>query len=395
MVSVVQWWQLPGKVMFRINRKANELLWNILVDRFSNIKTATEKIAEHAEFSSTSIKNSKCYRYYDKDLLVEICKLCHVSLRSIEQNILSYSVPSSVKVVNPKLPLKVSVLFDNITAHMMADGGELRDGGGTYKQKNYETAKNFVEKLKFIFGDYLLAKSQRRILNDNGYFKVPIPKVFVQTIKQVYDIPVFETTQSQIPKEIFKKSRTSRLAFLLAFIVDECSAKRDRLIFSQKNKKLTFGLWKILKNLGYRPRKIRKDKKGNFRFYLYAPELLKLWLEIVSISKKFPLLTLAHKKLDIEKVLRKHISQKWIKTLLLISEIQNEEELCDTVKLYKRMRVYRSIAYDKIKRLVRWGYLKEIGRGKQRLLLFQLTPSGRKVASIYLKAYNILGEKYG
>jgi hypothetical protein len=390
MADLIHWWQLPGKLMFKINREANNLLWGILLKKFTTIGKASERISEFTNFSPDCIKTAKCYQYYDKQLLKSICNLCNVSPSYIEKNILFYCVPASTKVIKPRLPIHVDLVFDNITAHMMADGGELRDGGGVYKQKNRATTLNLVRKLEYVFGKYLLSKSTEKILEDQGYYKTPIPKIFVQTIKNQYKIKSFECTESKVPSEILRKAKPHKLAFILAFIVDECCASRDRLIFSQKNRKLAHDLHGILEVLGYNPSKVRSDKRGNYRFAVYASDLLKLWLDLFNIIKKHPILSLCHKKKNIEKVLKKHINQQWIRALLAILQIQRKKSICSTRDLYHKMGVYREIVYDKIKRLKNWGYLKIVGKGKQKVLLFRLTQRGRKIASMYYVAYSLL-----
>lgn len=279
----------------------------ISVDITQKLKTKIKKFIKHdinKISKNLKVNPTRLYEYFiyqnkpiPLDKLILISKLMHLSLIEMEKNILMYKqmyVPIKNSIKNPKLPIKISPYFTSIISHLFFDGSVPEDGKGTYyNQKSERIMKDFLEKIKKVFGDvqYSLAKDHRGIL------KCRIPRIIGEICKNIYNIESFGCFKAKISKFIFSLDKENKIAFVLTAILDEGSIGYDgNIYFGVSNKTLCEDVRDLCNSLdlltspiGY----ITKENPHYFFRILSKKELLNL---ITFLKKKYPLISLDYKE---------------------------------------------------------------------------------------------------
>jgi hypothetical protein len=234
------------------------------------------------------------------NVLMELSKLINISLLEIEKNIVMYKqmfVPNKNSIKNPKLPIEINPYFTSIIANLYFDGSVPKDGKGTYyNQKDEKIMDDFVNKLKYVFGDvqYSVIKDHR------GVLKCRVPRIIGEICKSIYEIDSFGTFDSRVSPKIFKLSKEHKIAFVLTAILDEGSITYDGQIFFGVNNQLLCGDIKELCNqIGLETNPVRQKSKSN-HYYIYIKSKDKL-LGIINLLKKdYPLISLRYKELRLK-----------------------------------------------------------------------------------------------
>jgi hypothetical protein len=221
--------------------------------------------------------------------LVTLAKLLNISLREVENNILSYrSRKGNIWIEPVKLPIETNAVFDMIVAHLYCDGNESKSSGGRYTQENQLTQNRFKQKLEYAFGKF---NSKSTIL-----YKSYIPEIIIRIIKKYYSIDEFSSYYGRIPEKIKNKQKPNRIAVLIAALIDEGEIS-DNIAICLGNKKLLQDFQDICLSLNYKVSSIKKKGRG-FRFYLYSRR--RLLDDINNLISYYPCCDLAHKMKDLK-----------------------------------------------------------------------------------------------
>jgi len=250
-----------------------------------------------------NIQPTRLYEYFiwqkaliPLNVLMTLSKLAGISLIDMEKEIIQYKhlfVPNKNSVKKPNLPIKICPYFTSIISHLYFDGSVPKDGKGTYyNQKDRAIMQDFVDKVKFVFGDvqYSIVKDHRGIL------KCRVPRIIGEICKSVYGIDSFGTFDSRISNKIFRLPKEHKIAFILSAILDEGSITYDGDIqFGVSNKRLCADVQQLCSEIGLNPGAI-KQKKNNEHYYFYIKDRERL-LSFLNLFKiKYSLINIGFKE---------------------------------------------------------------------------------------------------
>gem|GEM_PF-1216481 len=264
--------------------------------------------AEVAEFNASPFVKDKIVpaRFYDwfvyqnsaipLEVMYYLAKKFKVNFNEIEQQIIFYKqkhVPAKNSIKNPNLPIQMHPYFTSIIANLIFDGSVPVDGKGTYyNQKNKEIMNDFIEKLKFIFGDvfYSLRLDHKKVL------ACRVPRIIGEICRLTYKVNSFGTFDSRVPEIIFNLSDEHKIAFVLTALIDEGSIAYDgRITFGVCNKLLCEDVKKLCAGLNLETTEVTKKSKSNY-YYFCIKSKEKLLKTINFINKKYPLISLEYKE---------------------------------------------------------------------------------------------------
>jgi len=285
----------------------------ISVDIKSKLKNKIRKNVEKDLYnfaSELNINPTRLYEYFiyqsspiPLNILIKLSKFIKISLLEVEKNIILYKhmfVPMKNSVRNPKLPIKITPYLTAIISHLYFDGSLPKDGKGTYyNQKREEIMKDFLKKIKIVFGDvqYSLKRDHR------GVLKCRIPRIVGEICKRVYEIDSFGCFDSRISKKIFSLNKEHKIAFVLTAILDEGSIAYDgTIMFGVSNKSLCEEVKILCNQIGLITNNLRNKRKSNF-YYFHIKSKKKLYTIIKSFSKKYPFISLNYKEERLKKAL--------------------------------------------------------------------------------------------
>ena len=152
--------------------------------------------------------------------------------------------------------------------------------------------KQFHQKLVNVFGEIYPSpfSASRKTVGVSG--------AIISIIKKHYSIKSFGTYESSVPKQLFLKHKDSRLAFLLAFLVDE-GTLYDFVLFRLANKRAVKEVRNITVSLGYKCTRLSISKNKNcdvFGFSISNESIKKLSDDVRSLNKKYPTCNLSNKQ---------------------------------------------------------------------------------------------------
>lgn len=281
-------WDFPDNIRIYFTDSFREKLYKKLKDV---CKTRIE-IARRLETNKETIKNGlslgkrenryKIYResYISIKLLKKILtvfkhELNKKFLEELERNIVSYRAWNGWIVKNPKLPLIESPEFYNIVFHIIGDGNASKRHPPFYCNKSPELIQEFIKNLQ-IFGDI----ETHKIIREDGLIIIKFPKAITDILSHILNINFVRPTK--LPKNIFHASLDCKIAAIRAFIDDEGHVS-DIFVVVQKSRKLLREFNRLLSNFNIKTGKIKKDKNGVHRFYIWK-ESHKKFQKLIGLS---------------------------------------------------------------------------------------------------------------
>ncbi|MBN2042535.1 MAG: ArsR family transcriptional regulator [Candidatus Aenigmarchaeota archaeon] len=241
-------------------------------------------------------------------LILDLCKIVEIDISELEKNVISYRTKKGRIVISkPKLPIKITPVFDMIISHIMGDGHcfdiEGRDPYFGYIQSNNELLLSFLIKVESVFG---------KIDYSYEYFpkskKIHIPSSISCVMMQHYGLKSndFLENNSRLPSKILNKKKEYLLGVLIAFIIDEGHIDSSNIVIGMKNKKLLEDLKFICKKLNYNT-KITSNNEKRFFLYILSDGVKSLWDDYLSLKEIYPEINLGYKeKLIFDFILRKN-----------------------------------------------------------------------------------------
>jgi len=307
----IHFWNFPSNITIKFEPGFRKRFFEDVVKYFKNSKNAgmflrkvSAKHTKRRTFTGSEIRTFKTtkegglYDYCPVWMIVELANKIGHDLKNLETKIIAYRAMGGggSSIIKPVLPVKVTPEFDSIIAHMMGDGTDKRtfSGAASYSQYDIKNVKQFYQKLINVFGEISPPSfSYSRKSKDVG-----IPSPIISTIKKHYSIKGFGTFESRVPKQLFTKGKYNKLAFLLAFLVDE-GTLYDFISFRLANRKLVKDVRNITISLGYKCSKllVAKNKVGTiYGFNISNYSLIKMHNDIKKLIKKYPTCDLANKQ---------------------------------------------------------------------------------------------------
>jgi len=231
-------------------------------------------------------------------IIFELINLSKVPLNEVHNNILAYRSGGRGNLIfQPKLPILVTPEFESIIFHIFGDGhaGEFTP---SYYQKNKLNLKQFVTKLKNCFGEFKPYYNHKK-------FQVRFPKAITDIFKYYYKIQSYHSNKIRIPSKIYHTNKLSKLACIMAFILDEGHI-RDLINISSKNKIFLLDLKKLIEKCGYNSQKIKPHLSSNTFYLNISNKSIELiYKDYINLIKLFPTCSLSSKHEDFVYIIKR------------------------------------------------------------------------------------------
>lgn len=230
--------------------------------------------------------------------LVYVAMQVGIGKSEVEDKVVAYKCGNSgEEIIKPKLPINMNPVFAAIFAHHLFDGSVTEGDRGTYRQENAIAARRLKEEVEFLIGEV-----KRRSEDSNSFY---IPRFLARLFRKEYECRFFDSHSARIPYAILSGSRASRMAVLVAAVVDEGTIDTTSVEISLANEALLNDVKNIALSLGYACSKIRKYKNRHL-FCLSIRPLEKFYSDIIALTRKYPPLDLAHQ----QAILKFHIGRR-------------------------------------------------------------------------------------
>ena len=307
--KTLHWYQLPlSEFSFKLEQEFKQYLFKeIYKERQQNPRFAQyiNQIAKKYGKNWT-LKSQRHliweYKNHTKFIpawyVFECCKYLKIELNLIESKISSYiSFRGKVEITDPIFPIIISPLMTSVVAHILGDGSHANKKFSYYQKKKHHL-KRFRDIVELIFGKY------------NAVYKKSCytPKIFSDIISDEYKIYNYGTFESKIPKKIFSMSKTLKLAFYCAFLLDE-GCVLGNVHFYSSNLNLIKGLIKLGKSLGYSFKKLTvikptgKSKFLCYRLILRQDSIFNFYQDLTNLFDVYPILKIGGKYDKMKKLL--------------------------------------------------------------------------------------------
>ena len=273
--------------------------------------------------------------------LLRMATLTGFTKSEVEAQIVAYKCGNSgEEVTKPKLPLKRNPVFAAILVHHIFDGSVSGGDRGTYRQANLIAAKSLREKVEFLIGEV-----KRRSVDPNSFY---IPRFLARSFRKEYGCRFFDTYSARIPDAILNGSRDSKMAVLAAAIVDEGTVDNTSAEIYLANENLMNDVRNIALSLGYACSEIRKYKNRQLFCFKIRP-LEKLHSDMLTLTRKYPPLDLAHQQVLLEFHVRRRKRQWWKRGSSATKKMIIEKlKVCPTTS--KKMMLELGVTSDRINR---------------------------------------------
>jgi len=307
-------WDLGSRINIKVNKNFIDFINDQIKEKYTTKRNIHKELIKYypLPFSVFKDRMKRGYKYFvDLEILLNLCKILKIPLNKLQKNIIAYKTRRSHNyIINPKLPIKITPIFDMLLAHHMGDGCVMRIKGRLpyfgYTQINKEIKLFYIKKLESLFGTIYYSK-QYNPKSKNIY----CPSAFTNLFLNVYSIGLddFFENEARVPKGIFNKDWKNKLAFLLGIILDEGHVDSNLIVIGLKNKLLLEDLQKICQDLNYT---ISLTKGRGNRFYLYikSGSLAKFYNDYKNLLKEHPEVNLSYKGVKIAEFIKRKKKQK-------------------------------------------------------------------------------------
>lgn len=305
-------WEMGDKINVKINQEFLDFINKKIKEEFRTKRKVHKELIKYYKipFSTFKERMKKSYGYFiDVEILLNICRILNILPRKLQGNIVAYRMRRGYNYIkNPKLPIKITPIFDMLVAHHMGDGNVVnpkknRKPYFAYRQYNKEYRNLYIKKIESVFGNL---KYKKDYFNGKYTTKIYFPVVCSYLMFRLYNLNInsFKSETARIPKEVFKKGWEHKLAFLIGLIIDEGCVDSNLIVVRMKNKKLIEDLGRICKDLNYIT-SIRKGKEGLFCLYILSKSLDKLYNDYMKLLNKYPETNLGYKEAEIKEFINR------------------------------------------------------------------------------------------
>ncbi|HLD05775.1 MAG TPA: LAGLIDADG family homing endonuclease [Candidatus Nanoarchaeia archaeon] len=294
-------WDLGDKINVKVNQSFIDLINRLIKLQFKNKKNIHQRLNRTYKIPFNVFKDrlKRGYRYFvDLEILLTLCDLLNIPKDRLQKEIIAYKARRGHNYIeNPKLPIKITPLFDMLIAHHIGDGYMVQIQGRKiyfgYRQYNEKYRMLYLKKIEAIFGklrykiDYFHKEGSTNI-----YFPVSVSGLMFK----VYDLKPedFMSETARIPEPIFQKNWKHQLAFLLGIIIDEGHVDSSLIVIGMKNRLFIEDLNRLCGELQYTSC-VRERKDGMTSLYILSNSLPKFFRDYQTLLSEYPQVDLGYK----------------------------------------------------------------------------------------------------
>jgi len=316
--------------------------------------------------------------------LIKICRLNQLDVNSIQNKIICYkSRGKSLKINNPKLPIRISPELFRIIAHMIFDGSALEDNTHYYRNFNKGLLINLKNDLDFVFGNIEITLKETMLI---------LPSIIMKNLMNIFNFRA-GTFDSSVPKILFDLPKEYTSYFIQAFFDDEGTVSSDNLRFYSYNNKLISQTKKLL-NIKFPNIKTgkllhrQKDTGMEYSFCICS-ESIEDYLHDINTNHDSKLSKIQH--------LIRRKNKEWNHKLPNMTKIEilnsllersktsyelSQNILISPNKITEHLRGYSEKRKINSKGLIELGYVKRLKNGTYNSYTYNLTDKGAN----YLKS---------
>ncbi len=258
---------------------------------FKTKNTAHALVEKEHRVSFSSFKNllkPSHPEFVSLEIFLTLCSLLQISRYELQDNVISYkSVRSHNYIENPKLPLRITPIFDMLIAHHIADGTVVdakrnRRPYFSYRQYDAEYMDLYRKKITSLCGDLRYNQLER------DKTRTYCPSFLSWVLFQHYGLNSrsFLSLSARVPEGLFSKSRENLLAFLIAFIIDEGSIDSSMIVIGLKNPSLAADLYRICRLLDYDAS--FKERRGGYGYlHILSSGVKSFWRDYLKLRETY------------------------------------------------------------------------------------------------------------
>lgn len=374
-------WELGDRINVKLDISFIDLINMKIKEKFVSKREIYKKLIKYYKIPFSVFKNriKRGYKYFiDLEIVLGLCKLLDINLYYMQQNILAYKTKRGWNYIeNPKLPIKITPLFDMLVAHHIGDGTVINPKGNRkpyfgYRQFNKKYMSLYVKKIESVFGKINMKNEYKD--KTRTYF----PTVLSELLFKVYNLNTrsFLSKSARIPPTLFNKNKKFLLAFLLGIIIDDGYIDSTMIVIGLHNQNLAKDQKKVCDILGYKARyteRIGKNYENCGYVNILKEGLIKLWKDYNELKKEFTEVDLGYKGEQIKANLM--ISQRQIKRIpgnnKLILKLLSNKNLTVNEIAREILMTRQGVRYH-IHKLEKIGKIKKIGTKGENNFIYQL-----------------------
>ena len=313
---IVNIWEFEGKINIKLEKAFLLLINKKISEKYKNKKKIYKKLLKYTNcpFSTFCVKLKKAHKsFIDLEIILSLCKILNISNKQLQKNIIAYkSRKGKNMIINPKLPIKITPVFDMLIAHHIGDGTVINGKNRTpyfgYRQFNKKYRFLYLKKIESVFGNVIYKKDY--IQNDKTT-KIYSPVTCSEWFFKIYNLNTnsFKSETARIPIALFNKNWKHKLAFLIGIIIDEGHIDSDLIIIRLKNKELITDLHNLCNDLNYIST-IKPGKEGIFCLYILSKRLGKFYADYCNLLKEYPEIDLGFKGDKIKQFIKRQNKPK-------------------------------------------------------------------------------------
>jgi len=289
--QVVHIWEFGPRIGIRLHPDFLRRINDELRQAFKTKRNAYTFIEKEHHISFSSFKNLlklSHSEFVPLEIFLTLCAKLQISRHELEENVVAYkSVRSHNYVENPKLPLRITPIFDMLIAHHIADGTVVdtkrnRRPYFSYRQCDNEYMDLYRKKMSSLCGDIQYNQL------DRDKTRTYCPSFLSWVLFRHYGLnsKSFLSLSARVPEGLFSKNREHLLAFLIAFIVDEGSIDSSMIVIGLKNPLLAEDLYRICQRLGYNAS--YKERRGEYGYlHILSSGVKKFWSDYLELRKTY------------------------------------------------------------------------------------------------------------
>lgn len=307
MDGIINIWELGTRINVKVNKEFIDYINYKIKEKFRTKRRVHKELIKHYYIPLSTFKDrlKRGYSYFiDLEILLKLCELLHISRNDFQSNIVAYKSRRGCNSIEmPKLPIKITPIFDMLIAHHIGDGCVVNPKNGrkpyfSYRQYNDFYKMSYISKIESIFGKL---KYKSSYYNNAKCTEVYFPIACSELMFNLYNLGVddFKSEVARIPKEILSKPAEYQLAFLIGIVIDEGHVDSDNIVIGMKNRGIIGDLGKICSNLHYQ-HSISSRQDGMFTLYILSEGLKIFYRDYQRILKEYPEVSLGYKETKIK-----------------------------------------------------------------------------------------------
>jgi len=159
--NTINIWELGQKINIKVSENFLNLINIKIKEKYPSKTSFYKEISKNHTTSQSTIKNlfKKSYSdFVDLEIIIFACNILKIPLNKMQKNIIAYKARRGWNYIEkPKLPIKISPIFDMLIAHHVGDGNVTNPKRGrqpyfSYRQFGALYRNLYIKKMEFVFG---------------------------------------------------------------------------------------------------------------------------------------------------------------------------------------------------------------------------------------------------